>query len=290
MRKNKPLSYLEFLLLVGASLSLGWWIVISGISLWLPELGILKDVEFGKQVWKVVILVWVGLSWGLIWLRKPKLKWQKGEVLVGGLVGLMWGLSFKQDGWEWVLGVSLISWWTMLFWQRLSEDWGWIKIKREWWKNTLIGGLVLGTVVSLGIYKISQTINEKRAWWGDYPTIEKVEPMVVFPSSKVVIKGNHFSWPQDKYSQPKLMSDLGEIRVDLWTNEKVVFTVPISWKGEVNIWIEKYRNWKGEKILNKSDKWKLKVLDANNLSNKDEKLYYQEMEKVSEEVKKLNGW
>ncbi len=247
------------------------------------------------------ILVGVGIVNG--WYKSGVLAYWKTRILIAWMLAYFAKYSFSavgNNGWWGAMGVGVAMFWIsgvlMEMGKRFSlkKELANIKSKKKYFGYAMVASLIMLGVVSLTgivVEKRAKRIAEKKAWLADHPVMEVLEPKIVFSSNKILIKGKHFGWQEDKQSKAKLMSSEGEVRVDLWTNEKIIFTVPLGWAGKtVNVWIEKEREWKGKKIRDKSDVLAIKVLSLDNLSKEDEKLYYQELRSISDEAKGLNGY
>lgn len=122
-----------------------------------------------------------------------------------------------------------------------------------------------------------------------HPEIKKVEPTIVYYANKVVLLGQGFGWKgeinTDFYNQ------FEAINIDLWTDRKVIFTVPLHWKlGNITIWVEKPVDWAGKKIKLRSNKIKLRLISRDNGWDADDDAYFEQLKSLEKETLRLNGY
>lgn len=121
------------------------------------------------------------------------------------------------------------------------------------------------------------------------PSIQLLEPLLVYPSTKVILIGNSFGSKIDE--RYRLVKDGEEIRTDYWEDHKIIFTVPLGWKnGFMNIWIEKPVQWNGETIIEKTKSIQIKLLPVSSWNSPDDDLYFEQMKKWQKETKEINGY
>lgn len=152
--------------------------------------------------------------------------------------------------------------------------------------------IVMVFVASLYIIKVMNdiviTFNHTRTRLSINPTIEAIEPKLVYKGINVVIYGNEFGWDQKK---SHALIDGEVIGSASWSNTKIVFPVPLHWKtGYHTIWIEKKMEWDGEKIITKSKKFTIKVLPIGQNFTEDDKLYFEQLKELRKETLELNGY
>jgi hypothetical protein len=147
-------------------------------------------------------------------------------------------------------------------------------------------------IASLYIIKVTndivRTVNHRRTRLSINPTIEAIEPKLVYKGINVVIYGNEFGWDQKK---SRALIDGEVIGSASWSNTKIVFPVPLHWKaGNHTIWIEKKMEWDGEKIITKSKEFTIKVLPISQNFTEDDKLYFEQLKELRKETLELNGY
>ncbi len=121
------------------------------------------------------------------------------------------------------------------------------------------------------------------------PRIEKVEPTLVYKSTKVILFGKNFGWNQE--DQLRIYTTQGEIRPDLVNDTKIIFTIPLHWKeGEIDIWLGKLVGWEGKTIQAFSNTVKIKLLPITpNFTSQDD-LFFKQLKKLNPETRKINGY
>jgi hypothetical protein len=121
------------------------------------------------------------------------------------------------------------------------------------------------------------------------PVIIKIEPRLVYPSTKVIIYGRGFGWKEKKGY--RLMNNLGEVQTDLWTDSKIIFTVPLHWSpSELNFWIEKPIEWAGRAETARSENGDIRLLQRTNQWNSDDDEYFKQLKYLEKETLRLNGY
>lgn len=121
------------------------------------------------------------------------------------------------------------------------------------------------------------------------PNISTVEPRIVYQSTKILILGNGFGFNDDGSSH--LMSNVGEVRADLWTNEKIIFTVPLDWKPErITLWITKKTTWKGRHLVVTSEIFDILLIPRTDRFTSDDDMYFEQLKKLKNETLILNGY
>jgi len=121
------------------------------------------------------------------------------------------------------------------------------------------------------------------------PVIEKIEPGIVYHSNKIIVKGAGFSWNLDPGE--KLMTQYGPVTVSLWTDTKLIFSVPLDWKpGTITLWIEKPSSWDSKKITVKSKAVSIKLIPIKNSMDKEDDEYFEQLKHLDKETLELNGY
>jgi len=142
--------------------------------------------------------------------------------------------------------------------------------------------------ITLKIRDNIRIINHKKIRLSMNPTIEAIEPKLVYKGTKIVVYGKVFGW-DDKRSQ--ILIDGKKIDGVSWTDSKIIFPVPLHWKTGVHkIWIEKKIDWDGKIEIAKSQIFEIKVLPITDKITKDDKLYFEELKKLRKETLKINGY
>jgi hypothetical protein len=155
-----------------------------------------------------------------------------------------------------------------------------------------ISSLILITillVISTSIILITREINHRFTRMAINPKVKSVSPKYVYPANKIIIRGTNFGWKQN--GKIRLMTDSGEVTTDLWTDTKIILTVPLHWKaGDRPLWIEKETLWEDRIITVKSSTKVIKLLEISNGLNEDYDAYIKQFENLDDEVLKLNGY
>lgn len=145
--------------------------------------------------------------------------------------------------------------------------------------------MVMGLLVFIGLI-----ININLTRLSMDPQIIKIEPTIVYPSIKVIINGRNFGWKEGENVKLKLKEE--EVYTDLWTESKIIFTVPLHWKdGNVKLVIEKPILWNGKRITAKSKEIHLKLLPRHGKSfTPDDDEYFEQLEYLDYETLEINGY
>lgn len=138
-------------------------------------------------------------------------------------------------------------------------------------------------------YQIYKDTQHQRLRESLNPIITKVEPSIVYHSTKVVIYGSGFGWQQE--GTRALKKDGEIVDVDLWTDTKIILTVPLHWKtGTITLWTEKPLLWDGKTVTAKSNTVKIKLIPTTNTFTPDDDAYFQQLKTLSPETLKMNGY
>lgn len=143
--------------------------------------------------------------------------------------------------------------------------------------------------VALSFIYVTGKINNRLLRLSLNPEIKIVEPKMAYHSTKIILHGGNFGWnPPEK---ARLINDYKEVRADLWTGDKIIFTVPLHWKmGKHKLWVEKNAIWEGKKIIVKSDDVVIEIIPRNNFFSPDDNLYFEQLKNLSEEARHINGY
>lgn len=131
------------------------------------------------------------------------------------------------------------------------------------------------------------------------PVIEKVEPSIVYPSTKVIVFGKGFNSRADnnKYLNMSVLRSQGsskegnKITTDYWDDNKIIFTVPLHWKNGINhIWIDKPIIWDGKEDVAKSNVVSIKLIPISQTFTPDDDEYFKLLPSYDKETLKINGY
>lgn len=132
-------------------------------------------------------------------------------------------------------------------------------------------------------------INNKAVKLSLNPDIFNIEPKIVYYSNTVIINGYGLTWNES--GQTHLMNQYGEITADFWSDNKIIFTVPLHWPtGPLNIWVEKPISWDGKTIKAKSNIVNLKLIPRSRTLTPDDDAYFKQLKYLDEDLLKLNGY
>jgi len=122
------------------------------------------------------------------------------------------------------------------------------------------------------------------------PVIYKVEPPIVYHSTKIVIYGDKFGW-DSKNTARLLRTNFGKVQTELWTDTKIILTVPLHWKpGVIYLWVEKVDESSIRHIIMESNKRKVKLIPSTGAYTHEDAEYFNALKHVSEEVLIINGY
>jgi len=147
--------------------------------------------------------------------------------------------------------------------------------------------LFLTAFLISGFFLLFQHYNDIVRRYALNPLIKNYQPRLAYRSTKIRLSGGDFGWKQNE--DVRLVSENGRIDTDLWTPEKIIFTIPLDWSyGNNKIWIEKPAIWKGRSIVTKSNAIIIRIIPATKTFNKDDDLFFYELKKADQEVQNLN--
>jgi len=128
-----------------------------------------------------------------------------------------------------------------------------------------------------------------RLWKSIIPTVDLVEPYLVYRGMKVVIYGRNFGWKNEP--EVKLFKNNIEIIPDEITDNQVVFTVPLDWSyGTQTFQIEKIVGWDGKDIKVETDSFSIKVIPVTGEYTKDDVEFFRLLPSLSPETRERNGY
>ena len=148
--------------------------------------------------------------------------------------------------------------------------------------------LITSVFIALHIYTSLNIIHQKKIRLSLNPNIRTVEPRFVYKATKVVIYGTGFGW---KGNESVLLSKGGKpIVTDLWTDTKIIFTIPLHWKrGNNSLQIKKQISWNGKMEIAKSEVFEIKILPSTGGFTTDDALYFKQLETLQNETLEING-
>jgi hypothetical protein len=131
--------------------------------------------------------------------------------------------------------------------------------------------------------------NHYQLFLSRHPRIEVVKPQIVYYDTKVVLLGRGFGWKGKIDTKFKYQE--GKIDISLWTDTKVIFTVPLHWKtGDLSIWLQKPIEWDGKNMMVNSNNVKLRLISRDDGWDKDDDAYFEQLKHLDKEVLKINGY
>lgn len=152
-----------------------------------------------------------------------------------------------------------------------------------------IAVLIFVNFVVMGIDQEIKAINHHLTYLSRHPKIKKIKPYIVYYGNKAVFLGKGFGWKGT--INTKFYTRQGELQIDLWTDNKIIFTVPLHWKlGEIYVWVEKPLFWDGKNVSVRSNEVKLKLIDRTGAYNTDDEAYFEQLKHLDEETLRINGY
>lgn len=158
-------------------------------------------------------------------------------------------------------------------------------------KNILFALAVLLLIHKSVIYSDEQirSFNYSQLLMSRYPQITNAEPKIVYYGNKVILKGRRFGWKGTV--DTKFKYNNGQIKIDLWTDTKVIFTIPLHWKvGEINVWIERPTDWEDDIMILRSNEIKVQLISRDNGWDKEDDVYFEQLKHIGKEALELNGY
>jgi hypothetical protein len=122
-----------------------------------------------------------------------------------------------------------------------------------------------------------------------HPVIYTIEPELGYFGTKVILRGDRFGWLE--HDRVNLTIDGQPLKADLWTNEKIIFTIPIEWQtGTKKISVLKKTKWKNKSTIAQSNVVHFQLLERSATINKLDEKYMNSIKNWSNEAKKINGY
>jgi len=148
--------------------------------------------------------------------------------------------------------------------------------------------VLIGIFTYVGLYT-NLRIESYNKRISQYPVLKIIEPTLVYPSSKIILYGDHFGDNSNKMYA--LKKDGMKIRPDYWDDKKIIFTVPLGWKrGNMRIWIEKPIVTNGKIEIGKTEPVTIKLLLVTGKFTPDDDKYFEEMRSWQKETLEINGY
>lgn len=125
----------------------------------------------------------------------------------------------------------------------------------------------------------------------DAPIISYMGPTIVYNATDVLIKGSGFG---SQYTgEVRIMSTYGEIEESTWTNDAIVFRIPLEWNvGTFSVWMERKIDTAWIKIP--AGQYSLNLLDKSKPWTVEDDQYYKQIINGPKELLKANeysmGW
>lgn len=147
-------------------------------------------------------------------------------------------------------------------------------------------------VTNMGINYVRREIDKResiRIRLTMNPTITHIEPKFAYYSTKIIIKGHGFGWQQN--DKAVLQTQYGDVNTDLWTDTKIIFTIPLHWKtGTINLAVKKLIIWKGRREISQSAVVNITLLSRSSTFNKNDDEFFRELKNLDEETLQINGY
>lgn len=158
----------------------------------------------------------------------------------------------------------------------------------------LISLLVL-IIITFATFKITKRLYKNYDEWRDIerirPQIFRVEPSIIYPGMKVIVYGKNFGWNEKPGYKIESNQPQDNDLTDLWTETKIIFTIPLHWKtGKHYIQINKPNNSNSSTKNLNSNKINLNIIPIDRGFSKDDDLFFEELERISKEARNINGY
>lgn len=164
--------------------------------------------------------------------------------------------------------------------------------ERKYFANKILFSLAILLSIHMSVMILDTKINEynhNQQFLARHPLIKVVKPSIAYYDTKVVLIGKGFGWKGKIDTKFKYQE--GKIDISLWTDTKVVFTVPLHWKvGDMSIWVQKPIEWDGKNINVKSNEVKLRLISRDDGWDKDDDAYFEQLKHLDKETLRLNGY
>lgn len=122
------------------------------------------------------------------------------------------------------------------------------------------------------------------------PKISKVEPKIVYRTTKVIIFGKNLSF-RAKNNKITLMSQFGEVEPDSFDNNKIIFTVPFSWPdGNIYLGVKKKASFENRDIVVQSGIIKVKVIPTSSSFSPNDDAFFNQLKYLDKETLQINGY
>jgi len=155
-------------------------------------------------------------------------------------------------------------------------------------KTSLVKLLITFLIILIGLWTWI-FYQRYQKWISLQMSIIKLEPKILYPSSKFILTGKNFGSFAKKETQ--LMSSYGELTPDSWTDAKVYFTIPLEWKpGQVKIWIKKQVEFEGKKYFSETKVKEIRIIPRSEKFTPLDDLFFEQLKTLDKETLKINGY
>lgn len=161
------------------------------------------------------------------------------------------------------------------------------KTPRDWialWIKIAITAIIL----SIGFF-IFKKVDSKINRFSFDPVVNKVEPSIIYPSTKVIIWGDNFGWKEHDGSI--LQNQYGEVQTEVWTNNKIIFEAPLSWPtGPMQFRIVKPSNYEGRHIYAASKIFNILLIPRGTEFTPIDDEFFKQLKDLDPETRRINGY
>lgn len=158
----------------------------------------------------------------------------------------------------------------------------------------ILFSLIILFLIHMSVMILDTKINEynhTQQFIMRHPQIKTIKPGIAYYDTKVVLLGKGFGWKGKIDTDTKFKYQDGKIDISLWTDTKVIFTIPLHWKtGDIMIWIQKPTEWDGKKIMVDSNQVKIRLISRDDGWDKDDDAYFEQLKHLDKETLKINGY
>lgn len=160
--------------------------------------------------------------------------------------------------------------------------------------ENILYGLAVFLVIHISVFTLDarvKTYNKQETILSRYPQIMNREPKIVYYGTKVILTGRRFGWNED--GTAKLKQYMGQTAAtDLWTDTKIVFTIPLHWKeGNVDVWIENFIESEDGKLMKtKSNKVSFILISRDGAWDEEDDAYFEQLKTLNKETLLINGY
>lgn len=154
--------------------------------------------------------------------------------------------------------------------------------------RTSLATLIFLVIFSIG-YLTVRGISRYNQRLSYNPIVYKIEPKIAYHATKVIIRGKPFGW--NPVEPGHVLVNNKPVAIDLWTSDKIIFTVPLDWKpGILKLQVVRNIGWMGKKEKAYGNTVMLKLLPIGSTITKEDDEYFKEIQNISKEARELNGY